>query len=245
MAEWTTTNAETADARREKLILDHVPLLRHIVGRLSFDFSRAVDRDDLYGFGMLGLIMAADSWDPGRGLQFSTYAYTRIRGAILDELRRMDFLPRGRRERVRQMETAIEKLEQERGKKPSPEELAETLGVSTEEVDEVFLSAMSAMQTSLNEGPSEILGSLLSDPKSEDPVGSVEWEEMKIQLVQAIQSLPEQEKTVITLYYGEELLLKEISHVLGVTESRVSQIHSRALYRLNRGLADLVEGGLR
>jgi RNA polymerase sigma factor for flagellar operon FliA len=228
---------------RDRLILDHVPLLRHIVGRLSVDLSRAVDRDDLYGFGMLGLIAAADSWDRSRGLAFSTYAYAKIRGAILDELRRIDFLPRGRRERVRAIEGAISRLEQQHGQKPSPEELAAELDTSVEEIDTALLQAMSAVQTSLDDGPSEKLAALLSDPRSADPVGSLEWEERKAELAAAISELPEQEKTVITLYYGEELLLREISEILGVTESRASQVHSRALYRLNRALSGPDGGG--
>ena len=236
MPEWATK--EVADcAARDQRILDHIPLLKHIVGRLSVDLSRAVDRDDLYGFGMLGLIAAADSWDAARGLAFSTYAYARVRGAILDELRRMDFLPRGRRERVREIEAAIARLEQERGERPCPEELAEALGTTTEEIDEALLQAMSAVQTSLDDGPLEHLGALLSDPRSQDPVGSLEWEETKALLARQICELPDQERTVITLYYGEEMLLREISEILGVTESRVSQIHGRALYRLNRSLA--------
>lgn len=242
MPEWATREA-ISQLDRDRLILDHIPLLKHIVGRLSVDLSRAVDRDDLYGFGMLGLITAADSWDPGRGLAFSTYAYTRIRGAILDELRRMDFLPRGRRERVREVEAAISRLEQAHGEKPSPEELARELGTTIEEVDEVLLQAMTAVQASLDEGRGEQIGALLSDPRSEDPVGSLEWQEMKELLARSIMELPEQEKTVITLYYGEEMLLRDISEILGVTESRVSQIHSRALYRLNRVLAGAPDTG--
>jgi RNA polymerase sigma factor for flagellar operon FliA len=227
------------EAVRNQLILDHVPLLKHIVGRMSFDMPGSVERDDLFGIGMLGLIGAADSWEASRGLKFSTYAYTRIRGAILDELRRMDFLPRGRRERVRDLDGAITKLEQQNGITPTPEEIATELGIDATEIDAIFLSAMSAVQTSLDDGPSEHLAAMLSDPKSTDPVGSVEWEELKTLMVGCINELPEQEKTVITLYYGEELLLKEISSVLKVTESRVSQIHSAALYRLNRQLSAL------
>ena len=126
------------------------------------------------------------------------------------------------------------------GVPPSPEEIAAELGIPSDEVDEILLSAVSALQTSLDDGPSEQLAAMLSDPKSEDPVGSVEWEEMKVLMIESISGLPEQEKTIITLYYGEELLLKEISEILGVTESRVSQIHSRALYRLNRSLSALI-----
>lgn len=223
-------------ADRDQLVLDHIPLLRHIVGRMSFDLPGGIDRDDLYGFGMLGLIAAADSWDATRGIQFSTYAYTRIRGGILDELRRTDFLPRGRRERVRALDEAVSRLQQATGVSPSTEEIAGALDVSVDEVDEILLSAMTAVQTSLQDGPSEPLQSMLTDPRSADPVGSAEWEEMKELLAERIEALPEQEKTVITLYYAEDLLLKEISEVLGVTESRVSQIHSRALYKLNRAL---------
>lgn len=225
-----------SESERDQLILAHLALLQHIVGRMSLDVPGRVQRDDLFGWGMRGLIEAADSFDLARGLAFSTYAFPRIRGAILDELRRLDFLPRGRRERLREVERSVHALEQASGAPPSPEELAAHLGTTIEEIDEVLHSARVASWASLDGGPSEELGALLSDPKSEDPVGSAEWNEMKVLLVRAMGALPEPEKTVITLYYGEELLLKEIGEVLGVTESRVSQIHSRALYRLNREL---------
>jgi RNA polymerase sigma factor for flagellar operon FliA len=222
-----------ADVDRERLILDHVPLLKHIAGRMAIDLPSSIDRDDLIGFGMIGLVQAADAWEPGRGLQFSTFAYTKVRGAILDELRRADFLPRGRREKVRELERAVASLEQQEGLPPSPERIAQALGVSLEEVDEILLSAKSAGCASLDADASQELYGLLCDPSSDDPQGSAEWLEMKDLLVAAIQALPEQEKTVITLYYAEELLLRDIAGVLGVTESRVSQVHTRALYRLN------------
>jgi len=222
---------------RDKLILDHVPLLKHLVGRMSFDLPSQVDRDDLFGWGMVGLIQAADSWEPGRGLKFSTYAYTKIRGAILDELRRADFLPRGRREKVRELDRVVSELEQASGLAPTPEDVAQALGLPLEEVDEILLSAKSAGHTSLDGDVSNALFEKLSDPSSADPQGSVEWNEMKGLLVRAIDTLSEQERTVVTLYYAEELLLREIGDVLGVSESRVSQIHTRALYRLNRELA--------
>lgn len=237
--------ADTSDpilegaSERDALILDHIPLLRHIVGRMAFD-TGGMDRDDLYGFGMLGLIAAADAWDASRGLKFSTFAYTKIRGAILDELRRMDFLPRGRREKVRELDKILRELEHKHGAPPAPEELAEAMGVSAAEVDEILTQAKSAAETSLQEGPDAHLASMLSDPKCDSPSGSAEWEETREKLAEVIRELPDQEQTVITLYYGEELLLKEISDILGVTESRVSQIHSRALYRLNQKLTDVI-----
>lgn len=230
------TTSALPEIDRERLILDHLALLQHIVGRMSFDLPGRVQRDDLFGWGMRGLIEAADSYEPARGLAFSTHAFPRIRGAILDELRRLDFLPRGRRDRLREVERVVAELEQQHGAPPSPEEIATRLATTIDEIDEVLHSARVASWASLDGGPTEEFGALLSDPRSEDPVGSAEWNEMKALLIQAIGALPEPEKTVITLYYGEELLLKEIGEVLEVTESRVSQIHSRALYRLNREL---------
>lgn len=223
---------------RDQLILDHVPLLRHIAGRMSFDMPGSVEREDLVGYGMVGLIGAADSFDASRGLKFSTYAYTKIRGSILDELRRLDFLPRGRREKVRDLDRAIQDLEQSLGERPTPEQAAEALGLSVDEVSEIMLSARSACETSIDEGPPEQLAAMLSDPVCDDPSSSAEWLEMKTLLMQAILDLPEQDQTVINLYYAEDLLLREISEILGVTESRVSQIHSRAIYRLNRALSE-------
>ncbi|MEM8712676.1 MAG: FliA/WhiG family RNA polymerase sigma factor [Planctomycetota bacterium] len=238
----TAASAAAAEDVRDELILEHIPLLKHIVGRLFFDVPGSLDRDDLFGYGMIGLIAAADSWDKTRGLAFSTYAYPRIRGAILDELRRMDFLPRGRREKVRAVDRAIERLEQASRTKPTPEEIADELGWTVDDVDEVFVTASTALHASIDQdrGAGAIgggLAAMLLDPKSDDPVGSAEFEEMKEILVEAIAALPTQEKTVITLYYAEDLLLREIADVLDVTESRVSQIHSRAIYRLNRSMS--------
>lgn len=240
-AEAIKTKRARSEEERERLIIDHVPLLKHIVGRLYFDLPGSLDRDDLFGFGMIGLIAAADSWDESRGLAFSTYAFPKVRGAILDELRRMDFLPRGRREKVKEVDRAVAELEQSLGCSPTPEEIAEALEWSAEEVDEVFASASAAVQTSLQSGDegNEVganLAAMLTDPKSEDPLGSAEFEEMKEVAIRAITELPDQEKKVITLYYAEELYLREIADIVGVTESRISQIHARAIYRLNRTL---------
>lgn len=236
--EWETISLSGDESERDKLVLGHIPLLKHIVGRMNA--PAGVDRDDLYGFGMLGLIAAADSWDAARGLKFSTYAYHKIRGAILDEMRKQDVLSRGKRELLREVERFVQSSEQERGQAPLPEQIAEALSVSVEEIDDALACARSAGEISLeSEGEESRLSALLGDPKSEDPVGSAEFAELKQRLVEAIEELPEQEKTVITLYYAEELLLKDIGEVLGVTESRVSQIHSRALYKLNRTLAAL------
>lgn len=221
---------------REQLVLDHVPLLRHIVGRMSV--PSGFDRDDLLGWGMVGLLSAADAWDESRGLKFSTFAFPRIRGAILDEMRRADLLPRGRRESLREIERSTAQLEQEFGTPPTLEQIAERASVSVEEVEAALADARVVVESSLDqESASGPLGALLCDPRTEDPVGTAAWEEMKGLLTTTIQELPEPERTVILLYYGEEMLLRDIGDVLGVTESRVSQIHSKAIYRLNRELA--------
>ncbi|MCP5022209.1 MAG: FliA/WhiG family RNA polymerase sigma factor [bacterium] len=221
---------------RDQLILEHIPLLKHIAGRMNFDGNGSIDGDDLYGFGMLGLIAAADAWDVKRGLKFSTFAYPRIRGAILDELRRNDMLSRGCREKVRLLSSVVSRMEQEHGVPPLPEQLAEELQLSMEQVDAIMVSASQAVETTLTGEDGSMLDSLLSDPRAEDPVDSAEWKETKMLLVKVIEELPDQEKTVIALYYADGLLLREIAEVMSVTESRVSQIHGRALYRLNREL---------
>ena len=227
---------------RDQRILDHIPLLHYIVGRMAIEIPSHIDRDDLLSYGMIGLVSASDSWDSTRGFKFSTYAYPKIRGAILDELRHMDFLPRGRREKVRTVDKIVAKLEQEKGTPPTPEEIAEALELTVEEVGEILVHARVAGVVSLDEGMSTELGALLADPRSQNPEGTAEWEEMKQLVIEAIQTLPEQEQTVITLYYGEELLLKEIADVMDLTESRISQIHTAALYRLNRELRVLAGG---
>lgn len=223
----------TTAAQRDTLVLEHVPLLRHIVGRMAL--PGGLERDDLYGFGMLGLLAAADSFDPARGLKFSTYAYSRIRGSILDALRQRDVLSRGQRERMREIEGCVARHEQQHGAPPAPEDIASELGVELSVVDEALTSARQSYTSSLDEDSGDSrLGSLLCDPRSEDPADSAEHAELKARLALAIEELPEQERSVITLYYAEELLLRDIGEVLGVSESRVSQIHSRAIYLLNR-----------
>lgn len=235
MSEYPTQNGLTAE-QRDQLILDHLPLLHHIVGRMAVELPARLDREDLLGYGMLGLVGASDSWDPERGLKFSTFAYPRIRGSIIDELRRMDFLSRNKREQVRDLERVFTELEQETGTPPTIEELATALAIGEDEVFERLSTARSALAVSLDDGPSEEFGALLSDPRAANPAEDLEDAELKDLLGKAILELPEQEQSVITLYYAEELLLREIGEVLGVTESRVSQIHTAALYRLNRSL---------
>lgn len=224
-----------ANEERDRRVLDYLPLVRYVVGRLSIELPQSIDRDDLYSYGVIGLLHAATTYDPSRGVAFKTHAFIHIRGAILDELRKLDFLPRTRRDKVKRVDAAIAELQQKLGRAPMPEELADKLGIEECEVDELLLTSRTANLLSLEEGSKAIpIGIACS--KTEDPLESVGMEEAKRVLADAIASLPEVERRVIVLYYSEGLLLKEIGEVLGVTESRVSQIHSRAIFRLNRVL---------
>ncbi len=239
MPEYQTMRAGAmTPAERDALVLEHMPLLKHVVGRMGV--PRGMEREDLAGYGMIGLLQAADSWDPTRGLKFSTYAYPKIRGAVLDELRRRDVLTRNGRETLRAIEGCVQRRLLAGEIAPTPEEIAAELGMEAEEVEASLAEGRAAHECSLDGDAGdgkEGLAALLSDPRCDDPQGSAEFEEQKRLLVEAIQELPEQEQSVITLYWAEGLLLKEIAAILGVTESRVSQIHGAAIYRLNRRFA--------
>lgn len=232
---------EADNAVRDQRVLDYLPLVRYVVGRLCLDLPASLDRDDLYSFGVLGLIHAATTYDPSRGVAFKTHAFIHIRGAILDELRKLDFLPRTRRDKVKRLDAAVARLQQALGRAPTPEELAKELGVDESDVDELLLTARTSNLLSIDDSGRPVpLGIACS--KTEDPFESAQQKELQKSLADAIGHLPEIEKKVIVLYYSEGLLLKEIGEVLGVTESRVSQVHSRALFRLNRALTPSLEG---
>jgi RNA polymerase sigma factor for flagellar operon FliA len=225
-------------AERDALVLEHMPLLKHVVGRMGV--PRGMEREDLAGYGMIGLLQAADSWDPARGLKFSTYAYPKIRGAVLDELRRRDALTRHGRETLRAIDACVQRRVLAGGMAPTPEEIAAELELDAEQVEACLAEARAAHECSLDGESGDGAGglaALVADPRCDDPQGSAEFEEQKQLLVRAIEELPEQEKSVVTLYWAEGLLLKEIAEILGVTESRVSQIHGAAIYRLNRRFA--------
>lgn len=234
-------NDDASNAERDRRALDYLPLVRYVVGRLCIDLPASIDRDDLYSYGVLGLLHAATTYDPSRGVAFKTHAFIHIRGSILDELRKLDFLPRTRRDKVKKLDAAVARLQQSLGRAPSPEELAKELGVEEGDIDELLLVARTSNLLSIEDpGRSVPLGIACS--KSEDPLDAAQQKEMKKALADAIGQLPEIEKKVIVLYYSEGLLLKEIGEVLGVTESRISQVHSRALFRLNRVLSPSLEG---
>lgn len=227
-------SAMTTPEQMQKRFEDSLLLVKYVVGRLAIDLPSTLDRDDLCAWGAIGLWRAIQTYDVSRGTAFSTHAYIHIRGSILDELRRLDFLPRTRRDRYRLIENARRKIEQRAGRPPRIEELAEETGLSPDELDEALLAHHSAQVVSIDDNPSDDsgLGVLLKSSIDADPSNIAAQNELRAHLAQAIAQLPKVERQVITLYYAESLLLKEIGEVMGFSESRASQIHARAIVHL-------------
>ncbi len=240
---------ETGDPEARALLLDqYLGLVHHCARELARKVSHVVEADDLVGAGTLGLIQALEGFDLSRGLVFSTYAMQRIRGAMLDELRSRDWMPRAARDRARKLAETIARLESHLGRAPEHQEIARALGVDLNTYWQKWANLgkrrMIPLDASGLEGvhASVRLDETLPDPRAEDPMGGVTTDELKGQLREAISGLPQQERMVLALYYYEELNLRQIGEVLHVTESRVSQIRSRALKRLreNTELAQAV-----
>ncbi len=215
---------------RDRLVEKYLPLVHHIVGRIGNRLPFLLEREDLFSAGVLGLIHAAESYDPGKGASFKTYAYTAVRGAVLDEIRRQDPLSRTTRERLKRLELECGRLCNELGRQPTNTELAEALDLAPEEVDRQW-SAMHLAQVLSFDDAQEGTEGLRKEPASEapSPEARVETEERIRRLESAIAGLPEQQRQVIVLYHYEGLRLREIGSLLGVTESRVSQILSKAM----------------
>jgi RNA polymerase sigma factor FliA len=229
---------------RDRLILTYAPLVKFVAGRVGASLPAHVDEQDLVSYGLLGLIGAIERFDPSREIKFETFAMARIRGAIIDELRSLDWVPRSVRTRARQIERAIAVLEKELMRAPTDEEIAKKLGVSEEELDDSLLEISRSSVAALDElwspsggGDSIALIDTIEDEAGPDPEISLEQTEVKEALAEAISDLPEREKLVVTLYYYEELTLREIGEVLGVTESRVSQLHTKAILRMKAHLS--------
>lgn len=220
---------------REKIILEYAPLVKLVAGRLSMYLGYNVEYDDLVGYGVFGLIDAIDKYDNMKAVKFETYASLRIRGAILDQIRKMDWIPRTIRQKQKKIDAAMKEIESTKGRAATDEEIAVSLGISEEE----YLSWQSQMKitgvVSLNEfmdSGSEIPADQSNQRRFDSPEEVVEKSEMKKVLAEALELLTEKEKKVILLYYYEELTLKEISNILEVSESRISQLHTRALQKL-------------
>ncbi|MEW6743085.1 MAG: FliA/WhiG family RNA polymerase sigma factor [Planctomycetota bacterium] len=229
---------ENVQTNTDDLIVQYLPLVKYVVGRLAVPLPSFLDKEDLVETGIFGLINAARTFDPSKGASFKTYAYTNIRGVIFDELRRLDVVPRRQRERLRELDAVRERLAGELGRPPSFGELAAALSITEGDLDDLLMLARSTQLLSLDAGDPEG-GSLidrLAASDLSDPVAAAEARELKVLLADAIGELPDQDRTVVILYFKEGLLLREIGEVIGVSESRVSQVLSRAVTLLNQAL---------
>jgi RNA polymerase sigma factor FliA len=233
------------EGARERLILHYAPLVKYVASRVATGLPASVDQADLVSYGMFGLIDALEKFDPGRGNKFETYAIPRIKGAIIDELRAMDWVPRSVRFKAREIEKAYSDLESIHKRGPTEKEVAARLGVTLRELHEVINQISFVQVLQLDEilsvgsdrGEQVSLLDTLAD-RGTDPTTALEGEETRGLLAAAINSLSEREKIVVTLYYFEGLTLAEIGDILGVTESRVCQIHTKAVGQLRLQLVE-------
>ena len=241
---WLEFRRTNDKAIRDRLILTYAPLVKYVAGRLGSGLPAHVDEGDLVSYGLLGLIGAIERYDPGRDIKFETYAIARIKGAIIDELRALDWVPRSVRSRAREIERAIAELEAKLGTAPTDEEIAAKIGITVAELEDSLtdisrssIAALDELWSVSGEGDQVSLLDTIEDTTGPRPAEVLDETEMREALADAIARLPEREKLVVTLYYYEELTLREIGEVLGVTESRVSQLHTKAILRLKARLA--------
>jgi len=235
--------AQLTDAKREMQLMEYLPLVKYIAGRIAIGLPKSVELDDLINAGVVGLIEAYNNFDPTKGVKFESYASMRIRGAILDELRAVDWAPRSTRAKSREMERVISSLENRLGRSPTDEEVAENLDISLVDLYRLLDDLSSTTLLSLDEltygsdddKPVPLVDTLRSEDRS-DALSELERDEMRNLLVDSIGLLSDQERLVVALYYYEELTLKEIGQVMELSESRVSQIHTKAVLSLRAKL---------
>lgn len=241
---WVDYSRTKSKAIREKIILEYASLVKIVAGRLSMYLGYTVEYDDLIGYGTFGLIDAIDKFDYCKGVKFETYASLRIRGAILDQIRRLDWIPRTLRQKQKKLEQAYHKIESEVGRIATDEEVANELNISSNELD-VWKNQMTSMNLiSLDEymeQGSEVRMDYKASTAFDQPERAIEKQELKVILEEALEHLTENERKVIVLYYYEELTLKEISSVLEVSESRISQLHTKALQKMKSKLGANIE----
>lgn len=246
---WAAYKRKKDPLIRESFIKQYAPLVKYVAGKVAANMPASVEFDDLVGFGVFGLIDAIDKFDPDKNVKFKTYAVTRIRGAIFDELRSIDWVPRSVRQKTKEIEEAILQTEAKLGRPATDQEVAETLGLSEDEFAKTMLKISSTSVLSLNdvwytadESESMTIGDSIESPAGLSPDSMIERDEIRRVVMEAIQELPDKEKKVLVLYYYEELTLKEIGKVLEVTESRISQLHTKAILRLRAKLTHYRKG---
>jgi RNA polymerase sigma factor for flagellar operon FliA len=241
---WRRYKASGDQRARERLVVAYSPLVKYVAGRMSSGLPAHVEESDLISYGLTGLISAIERFDLSREIKFETYAITRIRGSIIDELRTLDWVPRSVRARARDIERANMKLEAKFQRAPTDDEMAAELGMSPQEFQDALIQISHSTIVALDElwnvsdsgGDQVSLLDTLPDRGAPDPQAVVDQGELRDRIADAIAALPEREKLVIALYYYENLTLREIGEVLGVTESRVSQLHTKAVLRLRSKL---------
>jgi RNA polymerase sigma factor for flagellar operon FliA len=231
-------------------VLAYSPLVKYVAGRMASGLPAHVEEADLISYGLLGLISAVERFEPEREIKFETFAVTRIKGAIIDELRSLDWVPRSVRAKAREIERTNAKLEHQLQRAPTDKEMADALQTSVEDFQATLTQIANSSIVALDElwtlsdasGDQVSLLDTIEDPRAADPSRELDTSEMRDRLADAVARLPEREKLVVALYYYENLTLREIGEVLGVTESRVSQLHTKAVLRLKSGLqSDVLE----
>ncbi|MGI5076337.1 RNA polymerase sigma factor WhiG [Treponema maltophilum] len=234
---------------RDAFIRQYMPLVKYVAGKVAVGMPGNVEFDDLVGFGQFGLLDAINKFDPEKNVKFKTYAVTRIRGAIFDELRQMDWVPRSVRQKSREIEDTIVELESRLGRTASDEEIASAMNMSLDDFHHAMLKVSGTSVLSLNDvwysgedSDKMSIGDSIESPSSLNPDVIVEREEIKRVITEAINELPEKEKMVLVLYYHEDLTFKEIGQVLQVSESRISQLHASANTRLRAKLTNIRKG---
>ena len=241
---------KTQDAEiRNILVAQYAPLVRYVAGKVAVGLPNHVDYDDLVGYGIFGLFDAINKFNPEKNVKFKTYAVQRIRGAIYDELRSIDWVPRSIRQKSRDIENSVRRLESTLGRAATDKEIAVELGVTLKELDATITKIGATSLLSLNDiwhpndnSQSTTIGDSVTAPTKLHPDIIVEKEEMRRVIAGSIQELPENEKKVLILYYYEDLTLREIGEVLEVTESRISQLHTKAIIRLRAKLTNVRKG---
>ncbi len=247
---WEDFKADGAQPLRDRLILHYSPLVKYVAGRVGVGLPPNIEQADLVSYGIFGLIDAIEKFDLARAIKFETYAISRIRGAIIDELRAIDWIPRSVRYKAREVERAYSGLEAKLHRTPTEAEVAAEMGIGLDDLHAIFSQVSFVNVVALDEllsvggekGDKLSLVDTLQDAKADDPVLAFESEETKFMLAKAINTLPEREKIVVTLYYYEGLTLAEIGQVLGVTESRICQMHTKAVLQLRGKLSESRDG---
>ncbi len=236
---WRNFSKTKSKESKDILIIHYIHIVKYVAGRLSVHMGQYVEYDDLVSYGIFGLIDAIDKFDINSGNKFSTYAQLRIRGEIIDQIRKLDWIPRSTRQKNKQIETVFKELSEELKREPSDAEMASALNLTMDEYIDMRKKTSVATIVSIDEpiGNEEgTIGDTLVSKSNDSPESALNKSELKKMLVEALDSLTEKEKIVVSLYYFDELTLKEISAVLEVTESRISQIHSKALIKLQNKL---------